>query len=111
MLMKTMRICCATLGALAWVCSPQASAQPHLGLLNYWPMDNHLNDLAGSIAGNSSTVADQGHFDGDNGRGGISFGPGKFGAAIEMNGASNQRKTMATSASRAASIPYVTPRI
>lgn len=47
---------------LAIVCavSNVASAGVHDGLLNYWSLDGHLNDTAGSLTGNASTVADNG---------------------------------------------------
>lgn len=57
------------------------------GLVNYWPLDNSLNDAAHGVAGSSSAVADTGTFAGANGTGGISFAPGLFGGSTLQNGA------------------------
>lgn len=58
-----------------------------IGLVNYWDMDSNLEDCAPTIAGNASSVADNGTFDGQNGTDGISFGTGLFGVGIDQNGA------------------------
>lgn len=57
------------------------------GLVNYWPLDNNLNDVAHGVAGSASTVADTGTFAGANGTGGISFAAGLFGGATAQDGA------------------------
>ena len=58
------------------------------GLVNYWPFDGTLSDIAGSIGGSASSVADNGSFDGANGTDGINYGPGLFGSGgLEQDGA------------------------
>ena len=56
------------------------------GLRNYWTFDDNLEDAASDFGG-SSTIEDDGAFDGTNGTGGISFDGGLFGQAVSLNGA------------------------
>ncbi|MEZ5325453.1 MAG: LamG-like jellyroll fold domain-containing protein [Verrucomicrobiales bacterium] len=60
------------------------------GLVNYWNLDNNLDDAAHGAPGTASSVADNGSFDGANGTAGISYGEGKFGAGTDQNGAAAQ---------------------
>ena len=62
-------------------------AQLSDGLVNYWTFDDTLVDVAPALPGSSSTVNDDGTFIGANGTGGIAFGTGLFGNAIEQDGA------------------------
>ena len=55
------------------------------GLRNYWDFDNNLSDQAHGVSGTASTVGDDGSFVGNSG---ISYATGKFGAAINLDGAS-----------------------
>ena len=57
------------------------------GLVNYWPLNDNLNDAAHGVAGSASTVSDSGTFAGANGIDGISYAPGVFGSGTLQNGA------------------------
>ena len=67
--------------------SVSQGAAVHAGLLSYWNLDGNANDSAGGISGNTSSVADNGSFDGTNGTGGISYAAGLFGQGTLQDGA------------------------
>ncbi len=93
--MKTFywRLCLTVLAAsfLAMTTTPARSDIVD-GLLNYWPLDDNLLDVAEDFDGSAGEVADDGEFDGTNGVDGIDFNDGLFDGAIEMDGAGGAKQ-------------------